>query len=336
MTTSEAESSESTIGDDRVMLAARIDALVDERRRLLRQRRIHLVLLGIAVSLPVHISIMIWLYLSEVEPPPGPPSTAPIVLDLSVLPDETLTEMLESLEAEDLLTPELEVDSGDQSLALEATETLELPKLEIDAAAGGLDSNVGSTGDGLGSGLGSGQGAGTEFFGIRARGRRFAYVVDISGSMGNDGRLATAMTELGRSLSALPDFAEFKVTLYSGGVQFPDFQEGWLRANTRQVGRVREWLGSRAAGGPTNPIPAFEYLFAGRDQAPDTIFFLTDGEIRREIEEEVLLLNDSTGRKPAVINTIAFSQDASQEALRGIAARTEGVFRFVPVSKRRR
>ena len=98
---------------------------------------------------------------------------------------------------------------------------------------------MGSTGEGLGSGLGSGQGAGTEFFGIRARGRRFAYVVDISGSMGNDGRLTTAMNELGRSLSALPDFAEFKVTLYSGGVQFPEFQEGWLRANSGQVSRVR-------------------------------------------------------------------------------------------------
>ena len=50
-------------------LTARIEALEADRRRLLRQRRVHLVLLAVAVSLPVHIAIMIWLYFSEVEGP---------------------------------------------------------------------------------------------------------------------------------------------------------------------------------------------------------------------------------------------------------------------------
>ena len=77
-------------------------------------------------------------------------------------------------------------------------------------------------------------------------------------------------------------------------------------------------------------MPAFEYLFKGQDEPPDTIFFLTDGIIPRETEEEVVLLNEGSRRRAAIINTIAFSADASQEVLRGIAARTDGVFRFVP------
>ena len=65
---------------------------------------------------------------------------------------------------------------------------------------------MGTEGEGLGTGLGTGSGAGAEFFGIRARGQRFAYVVDISGSMGQNGRLELALGELVRSLAALPDF----------------------------------------------------------------------------------------------------------------------------------
>ena len=41
-----------------------------------------------------------------------------------------------------------------------------------------------------------------------ARGQRFAYVVDISGSMGQNGRIELALGELIRSLAALPDFEQ--------------------------------------------------------------------------------------------------------------------------------
>ena len=321
--------------DGKSILAARIESLEEERRRLLRQRQIHLVLLAVAVSLPVHIAIMFWLYFSELEAPPGPPAPTPVVLDLSVLPDETLTEMLEPLESEDVLTPELNIDSGDDSLALEASDSMELPKLELDAAATGLDTNMGTEGDGLGSGLGTGSGAGAEFFGIRARGQRFAYVVDVSGSMGQNGRLELAMAELARSLVALPDFAEFKIALYSNGVQVPDIQNTWLRASNSTVNSVRAWIQNVLPGGDTQPMPAFKYLFKSGDQPPDTIFFLTDGLIPPRTEEEVILLNDTSRRRPAIINTIAFSADASQQVLRNIAAQTDGIFRFVPEGGRR-
>lgn len=310
-------------------LEARIRELVDERRRLIRQRRVHLVLLGLAVSLPIHIALMVWLYLTQKTPPPGPAGPAPVVLDLSVLPDEQLQEMLEPLETEDMLSPDLEQDPGDESLALDLDQSFELPELEIADGASGLSSEIGGDADGLGVGLGAGQGAGTAFFGIQARGNRFAYVVDISGSMGNNGRMDLAMRELQRSLEALPDFAQFKIALYSDGVTIPPFQRGWLRASRARVRATAGWLQQVGPSGSTFPLPAFNYLWA-EDERPDVVFFLTDGQIPNDTATAVLALNSAPGGKPAVVNTIAFSNEASQEELREIANRTEGVFRFVP------
>ncbi len=310
-------------------LQDRIRDLVEERRRLVRQRRIHLALLGLAVSLPIHIAIIIWLSLSHKALPPGPAGPTPVVLDLSVMSDETLQEMLEPLETEDMLTPELEIDPGDESLALEIDQSFELPQLEIDRGAAGLSTEIGGDGVGSGMGLGAGQGAGTAFFGIQARGNRFAYIVDISGSMGNNGRLQLAMRELQRSLEALPDFAQFKIALYSNQVAIPPFQRGWLRASRSRVRATGGWLSSIGASGGTQPFPAFQYLWSD-DERPDVVFFLTDGEVPVGTASDVIQLNLQPGGKPAVINCIAFSGDASQDELREIAQRTEGVFRYVP------
>ncbi len=312
-----------------VDLQERIRELLDERRRLVRQRRIHLALLGLAVSLPIHIAIIIWLSLNHKTLPAGPPGPTPVVLDLSILPDETLQEMLEPLETEDMLTPELEIDPGDESLALELDQTFELPQLEVGRGAAGLSTEIGGDGIGSGMGLGAGQGAGTAFFGIQARGNRFAYIVDISGSMGNNGRLQLAMRELKRSLEALPDFAQFKIALYSNQVTIPPFQRGWLRASRDRVRATGNWLDSIPASGGTQPFPAFQYLWSD-DQRPDVVFFLTDGEIPNGTGPDVIMLNLQPGGGPAVINCIAFSADASQTELREIALRTEGVFRYVP------
>ncbi len=314
---------------DAAALEARIRELVDERRRLVRQRRIHLLLLGLAVSLPIHIAIIIWLSLSYKALPAGPAGPAPVVLDLSVLPDETLQDMLEPVETEDMLTPELEIDPGDEALALELEQTA-LPSLEIDRGASGLTTDIAGSATGGGAGLGAGQGAGTAFFGIQARGNRFAYVVDISGSMARNDRLVLAMGELQRSIEALPDFAQFKIALYSDDVVVPPVQRGWLRASRGRVRSIANWLQREVgARGSTQPLPAFRYLWSD-DERPDVVFFLTDGEIPDSTAAEVMTLNSRPGGRPAVINCIAFSADASQSELRDIARRSEGVFRFVP------
>ena len=324
----DAPGTRTSAGADPVVLADRIRDLVDERRRLLRQRRVHLILLGLAVSLPVHMALMIWLWSSHREMPAGV-APAAVVLDLSILPDEALQDMLEPSESEDLLTPELATDAGAESLALERELNAEVPDFELDASGGGLEAVVSGSGEGLGTGLGSGLGAGASFFGIQSTGNRFAYIVDISGSMGQDDKMPAAMEELKRSLKSLPDYAAFAVVLYSSDPVVPVFQKGWLRASRSNLSRISAWIDGLQPGGGTFPLPAFDLVFR-QDVRPDVIFFLTDGLIPRETPAAVRALNESGSGRVAVINCIAFGSGAGQEPMRQIAAESDGMFRFVP------
>jgi hypothetical protein len=313
---------------DPVILADRIRDLVDDRRRLLRQRRVHLLLLGLAISIPVHMAIMIWLWSSHREMPAGV-APATVMLDLSILPDETLQDMLEPSETEDLLTPELATDAGAESLALERELNAEVPDFELDASGGGLETVVSGSGEGLGTGLGSGLGAGASFFGIQSTGNRFAYIVDISGSMGQDDKMPAAMAELKRSLKSLPDYAAFAVILYSSDPVVPPFQNGWLRASRGNLSRISAWIDGLQPGGGTFPLPAFDLAFR-QDVRPDVVFFLTDGLIPKVTPSAVRELNESGSGRVAVINCIAFGSGAGQEPMRQIAAESDGIFRFVP------
>ncbi len=240
--------------------------------------------------------------------------------------------MLDAPESEDLLSPELATDAGEEAMNLESELTAEVPDFELEATGGGLTTVVGSTGEGLGAGLGSGAGAGASFFGIQSTGNRFAYIVDISGSMGQDGKMVAAMAELKRSLKRLPDYAAFMVVLYSSHPVVPSFQDGWLRASRGNLSRINAWIDGLQPGGGTEPMPAFEIVFE-LDVRPDVIFFLTDGLIPGSVPAEV---GNRNGKRSgaAVINSIAFGTEAGHEPLRRIASESDGVFRFVPTGMR--
>ncbi|MCH2162113.1 MAG: hypothetical protein MK085_09600, partial [Phycisphaerales bacterium] len=224
-------------------LAAEVARLGEERRKLIRQRRIHLVLLGLAVSLPVHIALIIWFAnLYRERPEVGPP--AQIVMDLSVLPDAELEDMLDAFDSEEMLTPEPQADAGMDDEAAAEILPADLPSVELVGTDGASLQSIagGEGGTGLGSGMGAGTGAGANFFGVEASGNRIAYIVDISGSMGQMDKMEIAMDELKRSIRALPDYASFMVFLYSNNPLVPDFQRSWLRASPQNASRISNWL----------------------------------------------------------------------------------------------
>ena len=107
------------------------------------------------------------------------------------------TEMLDPLDSEEMLSPEPEVDAGDESMA-EETLPADLPTVELVGTDGATLQTVsgGDSGSGLGEGMGAGTGAGASFFGISAAGNRIAYIVDISGSMNQSGKIIIAINEL--------------------------------------------------------------------------------------------------------------------------------------------
>ena len=288
-----------------------------------------------AVSLPIHLVLIVWMASVYLAGPPGAAGPAALTLDVGILQGEQLAE---GVEGEDLAVAEevgplAEAASG----ALEAispdagTELGSGTGGALDAQGvgeGGLGVSGGGSGGGLGPGGGGGGGA--SFFGIGGRGTRFAYIVDISGSMANGMRYQVAMEELKRSLTALPDFASFVVYLFSDQCYEPPFQNGYLKAMPSNVVRIKKWIDTTGPMGGTDPTTSFERSL-GLQPLPDVIFFLTDGEIPESVPQMLSERNGANGKKRVVIHSVAFSDDAGQGLLRRISRDSEGTFRFVPV-----
>ena len=185
---------------------------------------------------------------------------------------------------------------------------------------------LGGCGDGSCDATLGGGSAGTSFFGVSSRGSRFAYIVDVSGSMGQQRKIHIAMRELARSISELPDYAYFYVVLFSTNAQQPPMQSGWSRARPTTVRKFVRWFGKVEPRGGTNPRPAFESVFSLKKR-PDVIFFMTDGQITNFGADE--LPSTRSRGKNVIINTIAFGDPASQDLLRAIARQTGGTYRYV-------
>jgi hypothetical protein len=306
------------------------ESIRDERSRIVRERWMHLLLLGFAISVIAHVLIMLRLWWVKIPDrvDAGPPA---IVLNLQQLPQEVeLTEDVELPDPSPIVAGPVTIEL-DESADLSQEAASDNPSADSYGAieAPGVGAIVGPGGSGSGIGIGGGKGGGgTSFFGIGGRGSRFAYIVDISGSMEQDNRLRTALSELKRSISALPDFAQFYVVLYADGAVYPDFQDGWQRASRGNLARMKRWIDEQGPRGGTLPLQAFEMVFK-LPQAPDVIFFLTDGEIPGntplEIREFV-----ARSKRETIINTVGFSSEAGKDILVAIAKEHRGVFRFVP------
>jgi hypothetical protein len=317
--------SETAAASRRGEMSATIEQLEFERQRLLKSRRRHIVLLGLACSVIIHLTIMIVLNGLHRSSRAGDGGSEPI--EFAIMDETDLLESevarLDDIVAEELVPME-------QTLAEESPDTLEAeaPTAEMAIDSDGAKLSLGGVGNGsMGdAGLQAG-GAGTSFFGISSKGTRFAYIVDKSGSMSQERRMQTAMRELMRSIEVLPDFAKFHVVLFSSASITPPFQKGWSRARPSTVGRYRHWLEEMGPSGGTNPRDAFEQVFA-LDARPDVIFFMTDGQISSMGADYVASLN-AQGKR-VTINTVAFGHPSSQELLRQIARDAGGVYRFVP------
>lgn len=308
-----------------VDLRQTIVQLQQQRDLLSRKRRRDLLMLGVGLSLVVHLCLLIYLALVQRGLPGGGSSTS-VVIEFATLHEQELIQP-EKIEFDDLL-PELAAELEDMPQeAPSADLAAEVSAANLEISSAGAIPALGGSGDGTGDQSLGGGGAGTSFFGVSSRGTRFAFIVDISGSMDRDRRIQIAMRELSQSITDLPDYAYFYIVLFSSGATVPPMQEGWNRARPSTVRHFIRWLGQVAPRGATQPRSAFSQVFSLKER-PDVIFFMTDGEITNFSAEEVAA-HTSRGRR-VVINTIAFGDPSSQDLLRDIARESGGVYRFVP------
>lgn len=221
----------------------------------------------------------------------------------------------------DLMDPEVFTDSESSASKLHE----DLASLEV----GDLDALSGSGGAEVGEGLGAGAvgGGAASFFGVEARGTRFAYIVDVSGSM-DGGRLRALQGALAASIQGLSEGARFSIVLFSSdadGLTRP----GWVEVSERSVADTMILIRGISASGGTNPLPGFELVFE-MTPPPDAIYFMTDG-IFAEAEKVAQLIdrmNRSSGGR-AAIHCITFVDRDAEAIMRTIANRSGGTYTHI-------
>jgi Mg-chelatase subunit ChlD len=190
----------------------------------------------------------------------------------------------------------------------------------------GTDSTA-SVDERLGGGGGGGGGAdGSEFFGVKSKGRRIAFVVDCSGSMAGPS-FQEACAELQKSVRGLNSrqslyvyfFDDFAHPMFAPNAAEPSM----LRATTANVKRISEWVDGFRVGGGTNPESA---LLAALEMNADVIYLLTDGGFDPAVVDVVRQQNS----KKATIHTIGFKNPGGEPLLKLIAEQNRGMYRYVP------
>jgi hypothetical protein len=159
----------------------------------------------------------------------------------------------------------------------------------------------------------------TSFFGIRARGLFFVYVVDCSGSMIDDDRMPRATIELRRSVMALREPQRFEVIFYnSESIPMPG---GPIpRSATLQAkSQLRSFLQLIDPDGGTDPRPAMKQALSLR---PDAVFLLSDGAFPDGTVEELTRLN----KHKVPIHCVDLTGGMAGDHLKRIAAANGGQY----------
>lgn len=274
------------------------------------------------ISAATHAGVLVVLSLILVRPTG---KSHAVVVDTRLVDDEPAAEFTSVLDS----APR---QSASQSPTLTSVVPLlpELPAVETpwtdnpDSVSRVGDPGGGSERAGRGNG---GNGTGTAgFFGASARGKRFAYVVDASGSMGEGGRFLRARAELLRSLQSLESDQEFYVIFFNDRtypLYYPRRFRKLLPATPLNKERVAQWILQAVPDGGTHPKKA---IVLALELEPDAIFFLSDGEF----DPETLIAVRNHNEKNISVHTIGFENRQGEPLLEEMARQNRGTYRFVP------
>jgi hypothetical protein len=200
---------------------------------------------------------------------------------------------------------------------------------DIGSLAGGGDISLGG---GDGGGLGGSGGGGANFFGVEATGNRFAYLVDVSGSMQDSvaaeregTRIQALRAELTRSTQGLLETSHFMIVKFSSDADVVGGKREWLEASPTGKKTIKNEIAALGPDGGTNPLPGFDIIFNLKPK-PDAIYFMTDGEFDPSVVDEVMAMNQ---KFKIPIHCICLGSRAGEENMKKIAKGTKGTFRFI-------
>ena len=194
----------------------------------------------------------------------------------------------------------------------------------------------------------------TSFYGIRTNSKHIIFVVDISGSMGEQGgtneagdeRIDVARKELTGAIKSLTvkdederGAATFNVVLFSTGVEV--YKSGkMVKATMKNKEKATEWVEEKVkATAQTNIYDAIEQAFniisdtkgtKNLEKGADTIFLITDGGPTRGkfIDTELILIEVKRMNeiRKITLHTIGVGQGHNAPFLRQLAAQNDGQY----------
>jgi len=197
---------------------------------------------------------------------------------------------------------------------------------------GDVQSLFGQDGEGLAA-AGTGD-EGAQFFGVRATGNRFVFIVDCSRSMTGT-KWEDATRELLSAVERLGPDKWFYVIFFDGE-SHPMFdskspEPDLLAATDENLDRFRRWLATVELGFHTRPAASVRFALT---LEPHAIYLLSDGEFEDQtaaLLREKNLVRDEHGRAPrAIVHTIGFHSRHGQKVLQRIAKEHGGRYVFVP------
>ncbi|MCC6661186.1 MAG: hypothetical protein IT437_09905 [Phycisphaerales bacterium] len=202
-------------------------------------------------------------------------------------------------------------------------------ELSVDGGVGASGISLGGAGDisaSAGLGVGGAGGGAASFFGAEARGTRFAYIVDVSGSMAYDSKIESLKGELLKSIFALQENAEFIIIPFSSDAQPLGGKREWTEADEPGKAWARKGISALIADGGTVPAPAFAVVFSVRPR-PDAIYFMTDGQFDESLTLDLLRMN---AELKIPIHCITFVNKEAEAMMRRIAQDSGGTYTHVP------
>jgi hypothetical protein len=188
-------------------------------------------------------------------------------------------------------------------------------------------------------GLGTHLASGAEFFGSKAAGNNFVFVVDCSPSMAEDNAFESAKTEILRSLSMLKPKQRYFILFFGSElipIQFPGKppESFLLPANGENIEKTAQWIQRLSIQkNGRHPHDAIREALA---MQPDGIFLLFDGKTSsKDWRERINTLNRtddlfSQGDVKVPIHVVHFFQEDHAVEMKRLADDNHGSYRFVP------
>jgi hypothetical protein len=262
-------------------------------------------------------------------------------IEMAILTEsEMLNVVGETTDAPGSLVPEAEEFSAGMAEVADTGPGSDLPGVTEGPSeigdTGGSGTEVWIPGQGLGGAGGGGGGA--KFFGVEATGSRFAYIVDVSGSM-EGARLDALREELTHSISELPETAQFLVIPFASTALPLGDRTTWTEASPTGKKWAKNAIVAelaRARDG-TVPLPGFQIAFTVRPR-PEAIYFMTDGEqFPENTQAELEALN---GQFKVPVHCIRFGDKAegdnrmsndAEKVMRAIAKQSKGTYKFLAI-----